>query len=157
MDCNSNEKQNQKNLNNLLYNRSISSNEEIQHDSQQEFSQNIEKSNHSNISNENASDEISYSVGELKNSYQVNNLPNTELDLDFHKNKHKEHHSKVKKLPCILCDEEYAKQNLLKCYICKELKCKTCAVKETHNHMKKRDNAAYICEQCYFNKNEKNR
>ena len=157
MDCHSNEKQNQKNLNNLSDNQSIPNSEVMEEDSQQESSQNIRKSSHSNISNENASDEISHSVGELKNSSQVNNFPNTDSKILSLKDNHKEHYSKVKKLPCIHCEEEYAKQNLLKCYICKELKCKTCAGKETHNQMKKRDNAAYICEKCYFNKNEKNR
>jgi hypothetical protein len=157
MDCNSKEIQNVKNTNSLSQNDSLPSDHYSEDENKKELSRRNRKLSDSNKSIENASDEISHSQRELKNSSQLNNISISDPEIHSQKENQKEHISKVKKLPCLNCEENYAKQNLLKCYSCKELKCKECAGKETHNQMKKRDNGAYICKNCYSNKNEKNR
>jgi hypothetical protein len=153
MDRNSNEKQKHINKHKPQKHDTISSNEDIIDESQQEFSQNNRKLSDSNNSNENEFDENSHSQKEIKNSSKISYSLHSCSAYGSLIENYQEHIPKIKKLTCISCAGENAKQNLLQCYICNVLKCKECTAKETHNSMKKRDNAAYICENCYLNKN----
>jgi hypothetical protein len=55
---------------------------------------------------------------------------------------------KTEDLRCESCDTT-EKSKLLRCYICKNQKCKSCAEKDAQFSSKKRDQSSYICSNCF--------
>lgn len=63
--------------------------------------------------------------------------------------------TKIKEVLCESCHEITEQPKTLKCYICKQIKCRNCGEKETHYSTKKRDQSSYICINCFDSQNAK--
>jgi cell division protein FtsN len=131
---------------------------ELDHESseQDKRSQNSEKNDHSE---NNDRDENSNSIEvQERNNINGKKWESEHLSAKDNENSKNEKRKQNKNdvYPCANCNGEFSKQKMVKCYICKQLTCKTCESTETH-FTKKNDNSSYICKECFGSNNEKNR